>query len=63
MIASVDPRVSAVTVVDTYRDAVRVGEGKRSVTFSFKISDSEKTITDAEALDVLNRVIAKMEQA
>lgn len=63
IIASVDSKISDVIVVDTYRDGVRVGEGKRSVTFSFKIGDSEKTITDAEALDVLNRAIAKMEEA
>lgn len=63
LIASASPLVSGVTVIDTYRDAVRVGEGKRSVTFSFRIEDSEKTITDTEAFDILSRAIAKMEEA
>lgn len=42
LIASASPLVSGVTVIDTYRDAVRVGEGKRSVTFSFRIENPER---------------------
>lgn len=63
IIASASPKVSAVSVIDTYRDAAKVGEGKRSVTFSFRVEDSEKTITDAEALEIQTSAIAKMEQA
>lgn len=63
IISSVSPKISSVTVVDTYRDPVRVGEGKRSVTFSFRIEDPDKTITDAEALDILSLSIAKMEES
>ena len=63
LIASASPLVSGVTVIDTYRDAVRVGEGKRSVTFSFRIENPEKTITDTEAFDILSCAIAKMEEA
>ncbi|MDQ1343826.1 MAG: Phenylalanine--tRNA ligase beta subunit [Patescibacteria group bacterium] len=62
-IASVSPLVSNVSVIDVYRDSVKVGEGKRSVTFSFRIEDPEKTITDAEALAIQTSAIAKMEQA
>lgn len=62
-IASVSPMISGVRAIDVYRDAARLGEGKRSVTFSFRIENPEKTITDAEALDIQNSAIAKMEEA
>lgn len=62
-IASVSPMIADVRVIDVYRDAVRLGEQKRSVTFSFRIENLEKTITDSEALDIQNSAIAKMEEA
>lgn len=63
IIASASPLVSNVSVIDVYRDAVKVGEGKRSVTFSFRVEDPEKTITDTEAFAILSSAIAKMEEA
>ncbi len=63
IIASASSTVADVRVIDVYRDAAKVGEGKRSVTFSFRIENPEKTITDAEALEIQNLAIAKMEEA
>jgi phenylalanyl-tRNA synthetase beta subunit len=37
-----------------------VGEGKKSVTFSLMIEDGEKTITDAEVLEIQTRIVDGM---
>lgn len=60
-IATVSPILSNFSVVDTFRDAVKVGEGKKSVTFSFLMQDFTKTITDEEALVIQEKIIAKLE--
>lgn len=53
--------LSDFSVVDTFRDAVKVGEGKKSVTFSFLIQDTSKTITDEEALIIQEKIIRNLE--
>ncbi len=61
-VSAVDERIGSVSVLDVFRDAAKVGEGKKSVTFSFVIEDPEKTITDQEALEIQNRIVAEMEK-
>ena len=48
LISSVDPRIHSLAVVDTYEHE-KIGIGKKSVTFSFVVEDTTKTITDVEA--------------
>ncbi len=60
-IASVSPLLSNFIVVDEFRDAVKIGEGKKSISFSFLIQDLTKTITDEEALAIQEQIIAKLE--
>jgi phenylalanyl-tRNA synthetase beta chain len=62
VIAACDPRVKSVVVADVFRSAEKVGEGKKSVTFSFEIEDSAKTITDEEALAIQKHVVSEMEK-
>lgn len=63
IIAKSSPKITGTRVVDTYRDVQKIGENKKSVTFSFLIQDFEKTVTDEEAMAVQNAVIANMEAA
>ena len=60
-ISSVSPMLSNFSVVDTFRDAQKIGAGKKSVTFSFLMQDLTKTITDEEALAIQEKIIAKLE--
>lgn len=60
-IASVSPILSNFSVVDEFRDAQKVGEGKKSISFSFLMQDLTKTITDEEALVIQEQIIAKLE--
>lgn len=60
-IASVSPLLSNFSVVDEFRDAVKIGEGKKSISFSFLIQDLTKTITDEEALIIQEKIITKLE--
>lgn len=60
-IASVSPILSNFSVVDIFRDVAKIGEGKKSVTFSFLMQDITKTITDEEALVIQEQIIAKLE--
>lgn len=60
-IASVSPILSNFAVVDEFRDAVKIGEGKKSISFSFLMQDMTKTITDEEALAVQESIIKKLE--
>jgi len=48
-------------VVDEFRDSVKIGEGKKSISFSFLIQDLTKTITDEEALAIQEKIIKKLE--
>lgn len=61
-IASVSPLLSNFSVVDEFRDAQKIGEGKKSISFSFLIQDLTKTITDEEALVIQEQIIAKLEE-
>lgn len=61
LIASVNRILSNFAVVDEFRDAQKIGEGKKSVTFSFLMQDMTKTITDEEALVIQEKIIAKLE--
>ncbi|MDD2891645.1 MAG: phenylalanine--tRNA ligase subunit beta [Candidatus Gracilibacteria bacterium] len=60
-IASVSPLLSSFSVVDEFRDAQKIGEGKKSISFSFLIQDLTKTITDEEALIIQENIIKKLE--
>lgn len=60
-IASVSSLLSNFSVVDEFRDAQKIGEGKKSISFSFLIQDLTKTITDEEALAIQEKIIAKLE--
>lgn len=60
-IASVSPLLSNFSVVDEFRDAVKIGEGKKSISFSFLMQDLTKTITDEEALVIQEKIIKKLE--
>lgn len=59
-IASVSPLLSNFSVVDEFRDAVKIGEGKKSISFSFLMQDMTKTITDEEALAIQEKIIGKL---
>jgi phenylalanyl-tRNA synthetase beta subunit len=60
-IASVSPLLSNFSVVDEFRDVVKIGEGKKSISFSFLMQDITKTITDEEALVIQEKIIKKLE--
>ncbi len=60
-IASVNPLLSNFAVVDEFRDATKIGAGKKSISFSFLIQDLTKTITDEEALVIQESIIKKLE--
>ena len=59
-IASVDTRIGKVFVRDIYRDAAKIGESKKSVTFSFRIEDMEKTLEDSQTLALQEKIIATL---
>ncbi len=62
IIDTVHPWISHVIVDSIYQDSERVGEGKKSVNFSFILSNQDGTISDNEALEVQNLVIETMKQ-
>ncbi|MCK9272172.1 phenylalanine--tRNA ligase subunit beta [Candidatus Gracilibacteria bacterium] len=47
-------------VIDIYRNEEKVGENKKSITFSVFIQDFEKTMTDDIALIIQNKIIANL---
>jgi phenylalanyl-tRNA synthetase beta subunit len=50
-------------VVDSiYRDEEKIGSDKKSVSFSFILSNTEWTINDEEALSVQNLIIHNMKE-
>lgn len=59
-IASVNPLLRDFAVVDEFRDAAKIGAGKKSISFSFLIQDLTKTITDEEALVIQESIIKKL---
>lgn len=60
-IASINPILSNFAVVDEFRDATKIGAGKKSISFSFLMQDLTKTITDEEALVIQQSIIKKLE--
>ena len=60
LIAATDSRIHSLSVVDVYEHE-KIGEGMKSVTFSFVIEDYTKTITDEEALILQNTIITSLE--
>lgn len=54
------PWISGVVVEDIFEDAEKIGENMRSVTFSFVIQSPNSTITDEEAKNIHESVIASV---
>lgn len=57
IINAVHPWIDDVIVDSIYEDEMKIGSGKKSVNFSFVLSNHEATISDGEALEVQNMVI------
>lgn len=62
MIIWVDETIRNVRIIDTYRNEEKIGSNKKSITFSLKLQDYSKTITDEEALNIQNTIINKLEK-
>ena len=58
-IEALHPWISHVVVDSVYRDPTKVGEGKKSVNFSFSLQSMDKTISDHEAGDIQNTIIRR----
>lgn len=56
------PWIKDVVVDSVYRDAGKIGAEKKSVSFSFVLSNTEGTINDEEALSVQNLIIDTMKE-
>ena len=52
-----NPHVESVLYQDTYRDAQRLGPGKKSILLTFTLRSSEGTLTNEEADDIRARVV------
>jgi phenylalanyl-tRNA synthetase beta subunit len=57
IIDAVHPWIGDVRVDSIYEDSGKIGEGKKSVNFSFLLSNHDATISDIEALTVQNQII------
>ena len=57
IIDSVHPWIHQVIVDSVYSDEGKIGIGKKSVNFSFILSNHDDTISDVEALEVQNKII------
>jgi phenylalanyl-tRNA synthetase beta chain len=53
--------VSDVRLFDVYRDE-KLGAGKKSLAYSLTYQASDKTLTDAEAAAIRNRIVKRLEQ-
>lgn len=62
MIDATHPWIQNVVVDSIYRDDAKLGKNRKSVNFSFTLSNIEDTISDEDALSVQNTVIAKMKE-
>ena len=51
-----------VTYLDTYRDADRLGKGKKSLLFSLVLRGRESTLTSAEADQVSDEVLDRCQK-
>jgi phenylalanyl-tRNA synthetase beta chain len=59
-LAGAHPLVRHVHVTDVYEDAERLGADKKSVTFNVLIRDREKTVTDAEAMEIQTLLVSSV---
>jgi phenylalanyl-tRNA synthetase beta chain len=55
---SAGPQLEKLTYQDTYRDAKRLGPGKKSLLFSIELRSRESTLTSEEADRIRDRVVA-----
>ena len=55
--------LEAVRYLDTYRDAQRVGTGRKSLIFSMTLRGRDGTLTSAEADAIRDFVVASCEKA
>jgi phenylalanyl-tRNA synthetase beta chain len=53
--------VSAVRLFDVYRGG-QIGEGKKSLAYSLTYQAPDKTLTDAEAAAIRNKIVKRLEQ-
>jgi phenylalanyl-tRNA synthetase beta chain len=53
--------VSAVRLFDVYRGG-QIGEGKKSLAYSLTYQAPNKTMTDAEAAAIRNKIVKRLEQ-
>jgi phenylalanyl-tRNA synthetase beta chain len=60
--ASAGVMLEQVTYLDTYRDADRLGHGKKSLLFSLVLRGRESTLTSAEADQVRDDVLARCQK-
>lgn len=58
--SSIDERVHGVEVVDIFRDGIKVGDGKKSVTFRFEIIDETKTLSESDLSTLQERLIREL---
>lgn len=62
LIDALHPWIGNVVVDSIYRDESKLGAGKKSVNFSFTLTNMDDTISDEDALAVQNSIIAKMQE-
>jgi len=53
--------VSAVRLFDVYRGS-QIGEGKKSMAYCLTYQAPDKTLTDAEAAQIRNRIVKRLAQ-
>ncbi len=61
-ISAVHPWIQNIVVDSVYRDVEKIGSKKKSVNFSFLLSNTEGTINDESALSVQNQIIDMMKE-
>lgn len=59
-INAVHPWIGNVVVDSVYRDDAKIGNNKKSVNFSFTLTNLDDTISDEDAMTVQNAIIDKM---
>lgn len=62
LIDALHPWIANVVVDSIYRDPSKIGAGKKSVNFSFTLTNMDDTISDEDALTVQNSIITKMQE-
>lgn len=61
LVRQVDPLITRVNVFDVYEGA-GVPEGKKSLAITYQMTPTQATLTDAQIHDIMDRVIARVEQ-